>query len=152
MIGANLKSILGQKFSRNEKKVMLIASFGAFIEFYDFTIFGFYSIYFAGQIFPATDNLSSMITVYMVFALGFLCKPIGILLAEELIKKVSSTRILVNTVLIIGLCSFCMGLIPDYKSIGMYAGVLMVIFRMMQGLASGGEIRGMIRYINQNIP
>ena len=152
MIGVNLKTLVEQKYTLQEKKVMLIATFGAFIEFFDFTIFGFYSIYFGGQIFPEKDSLLSMITVYIVFTLGFLCKPLGILIADRLINKVNTKRILINTVLIMGVCSFSMGIIPSHHSIGIYAGILMTVARITQGLASGGEIRGMIRYINQNIP
>ena len=152
MIGMNFKAIREQKYTRDEKKVMLIATFGAFIEFFDFTIFGFYSIYFGGEIFPERDSLLSMITVYLVFTLGFLCKPIGFIIAEKLINKINTKRILINTILIMGICSFIMGVIPSHHSIGIYAGILMILARMLQGLASGGEIRGMMRYINQNIP
>lgn len=152
MIGINLKTLVEQKYTREEKRVVLIATFGAFIEFFDFTIFGFYSIYFGGVIFPEKDSLLSRITVYLVFIIGFLCKPIGIFIANKLINKINIKRILINTVLIIGICSFSMGLIPSHNSTGIYAGILMLIARIIQGLASGGEIRGMIRYINLNIP
>ena len=152
MIGINLKTLIEQKYTLNEKKVMLIATFGAFIEFFDFTIFGFYSIYFGGIIFPEKDDLLSRLTVYLVFTIGFLCKPIGIYITDKLIDKINIKRILITTILIMGICSFSMGIIPSYNSIGIYAGILMLMARIIQGLASGGEIRGMIRYINLNIP
>ncbi len=141
-----------KKYSMDEKKIMLIAAFGAFIEFYDFTIFGFYSIYFGQEIFPETDRLSSMMSVYIVFALGFLCKPIGLFIAQKLIDKTGAKRMLINTILIMGICSLSMGLIPGYTKIGITAGILMLVSRVIQGLASGGEIYGIIRYINQNMP
>lgn len=152
MIGLILQNVLNKKFSRNERKVIFIASLGCFIEFYDFTIFGFYSIYFAPQIYPSDEKLTSMLFAYFVFAIGFLFKILGIILSERLNYKIPAKKMLITTILIMGIATFCSGFLPTYNTIGIYSGLLMVLLRILQGLASGGEIHSMIRHINESMP
>lgn len=131
---------------------MFLASLGGFLEFYDFTIFGFYAVYFAEEIFPDHNRLSSLIDAYIIFALSFLIKPLGMIIFRHFSHQISAKSTLIITVIIMGICSLLMGVIPPFSSIGVAAGWLMMAFRLIQGMASGGEIYGIIRYINEYIP
>ena len=151
LISFNIFNLVKHKFSKSEQKVIFLASLGGGLEFFDFAIFGLYAIYFAPEIFPSPSRLSSIACVYLVFALSFLLKPIGVYLAHHVALRTNPKRVLIITILIIGLSSMAIGLVPPYAVIGAWAGFFMVLFRFIQGIAAGAEAQGMIKYINQNL-
>lgn len=151
LISFNLFNLAKHKFSKAEQKVIFLAALGGGLEFFDFAIFGLYAIYFAPEVFPASSHSSSIAYVYLVFALSFLLKPVGVYLAHHIAIRSNPKRVLIFTILIIGLSSMAIGLVPPYASIGAWAGFLMIFFRFIQGIAAGAEAQGMIKYLNQNI-
>ena len=152
MIGLNLQNLFKQNFTTNEKLVIFVAALGSFLEFYDFTIFGFYTIYFAPKIFHEHDKMPTMMYAYLILTFSVLLKPFGAFLSRRFYRKTDNKRILVNTVLITGFCSFGMGLIPTHKLVGAIAGISMALLRLIQGITSGVEFHSVLSYIKESIP
>jgi MFS family permease len=150
-----IKSWLGflkYDLNKTEFKIISLASMGGMLEFYDFTIYGLFSVYFANQFFPSNDNLISIIASYSVFIIGYIARPIGGILFSHIGDEVGRKIVLVLTLVIMGIASIGIGLLPTYASIGIWAPILLLFFRLVQGLAIGGELPSMIVYVTESMP
>lgn len=120
------------------------ASFiGSAIEWYDFFLYGITSALVFGKLFfPSSDPLSGTLLAFGTFAVGFIARPFGGALAGHLGDRVGRKFVLVSTLLAMGSATTLIGLVPSYDSIGMAAPVLLIVLRIVQGLAVGGEWGG----------
>lgn len=125
---------------------------GGLLEFYDFTIYGLFAGYFAHQFFPSENSFISIIASYSVFVIGYIARPIGGILFSHIGDEIGRKIVLILTMLLMGIASLGMGLLPTYAQIGIYAPILMLLFRLIQGLAIGGELPSMIVYISESMP
>jgi MFS family permease len=135
-----------------EKKIILLSALGGMLEFYDFIIYGIFSLYFAHQFFPSHDPLVSVIESYVVFVLGYIARPIGGIIFSHIGDEQGRKKVLIITIIIMGLASFGIGLLPTYDNIGLAAPCLLLSLRLLQGLALGGELPSTYVYISESMP
>lgn len=143
---------MSAKFTVLEKKILFLASLGGMLEFYDFVIYGIFSAYFANQFFPGHDTLMSIIESYVVFVLGYLARPIGGIFFSHIGDEKGRKQVLIITVILMGVSSLGIGVLPTYASIGIFAPILLLLLRLLQGLAIGGELPSTYVYIRESIP
>lgn len=127
-------------------------SVGHFIEWYDWSIYGFLAAVFAGQMFPAGDAVASLIAGFSAFAIGFLGRPIGALVLCPLADKYGRRALLSATILMAGIGSLVIGLCPTYDQIGVAAPLLIVAARLLQGFSAGGEAQIAVTFLNEHAP
>ncbi|KNC17284.1 MFS transporter [Arthrobacter sp. RIT-PI-e] len=122
------------------------ASFvGTALESYDFYVFGTAAALILGPVFfPEQDALTATLSAFLVFAMGFVARPIGAVLFGHLGDRIGRKRTLIWTILLMGLATGSIGLLPDYDTIGVWAPVILTVLRLLQGLSLGGEWGGSI--------
>lgn len=143
---------LTQKLTQEQKRIIFLSSLGGLLEFYDFTIYGFFAVYFSNQFFPAKDLLVSIIESYSVFVVGYIVRPIGGIIFSHIGDEIGRKTVMIITMVLMGVSSLGLGLCPTYAQIGVWAPILLLIFRLLQGLAIGGELPSMIVYVTESIP
>src|SRR5688572_20467941 len=112
---------------------------GNMLEWYDFVLFGFFAAEIGEHFFPASNPTASLLAAYGTFAAGFLMRPIGGAFFGWVGDRFGRKQALIWSVLAMAFPSFCIGLLPGVATIGIAAPVLLVVFRLLQGLAVGGE-------------
>ena len=132
--------------------VILASSVGTLIEWYDFYIYGTLAPYIAKQFFPAGNVTASYLAALGSFAAGFIVRPFGALFFGRLGDLIGRKYTFLVTLLLMGMSTFCIGLIPGYAKIGMLAPALILFLRLLQGLALGGEYGGAATYVAEHAP
>jgi MFS family permease len=138
--------------TREEKKVILASSLGTIFEWYDFYLYGTLAVIIGNQFFSALDPASRTIFSLLAFAAGFLVRPFGALVFGRLGDMVGRKYTFLITIVIMGLSTFIVGLLPNYASIGVAAPIILIGLRMLQGLALGGEYGGAVVYVAEHSP
>jgi MHS family proline/betaine transporter-like MFS transporter len=133
-------------------KIVLLASLGGTLEFYDFVIFGVFARDIAAAVFPATDPLVSLILSFATFAVGYLARPIGGIVLAHYGDRYGRRAVFLWSVFIMSAATLGMGLVPDYATIGVTASLLMVTLRLVQGFCLGGELPGALTYVVETAP
>ncbi|MBC8130551.1 MAG: MFS transporter, partial [Rhizobiaceae bacterium] len=135
-----------------EKKVILASSLGTIFEWYDFYLYGTLAVIIGAQFFSAFDPATRSIFALLAFAAGFLVRPFGALVFGRLGDLVGRKYTFLITIVIMGLSTFLVGLLPSYEAIGWAAPVILIALRMLQGLALGGEYGGAAVYVAEHAP
>jgi len=135
-----------------EKKVIFASSLGTVFEWYDFYLYGSLAAFIAKHFFSALDPNSAMIFSLLAFAAGFIVRPFGALVFGRLGDMIGRKYTFLVTILIMGLSTFIVGLLPGYASIGIAAPVILIGLRLLQGLALGGEYGGAATYVAEHAP
>jgi hypothetical protein len=138
--------------SAEEKKVIFASSLGTVFEWYDFYLYGSLAAVIAKQFFGGLDPTSAYIFALLAFAAGFLVRPFGALGFGRLGDMIGRKYTFLVTILIMGSATFVVGLLPSYKDIGIAAPIILVVLRMLQGLALGGEYGGAATYVAEHAP
>jgi len=112
---------------------------GNVMEWYDFALYGFMAIIIAKLFFPTGNLMISVIATYGIFAAGFLMRPIGAVFFGRMGDKIGRSRIMLISVIMMVIPTFCLGLLPTYDKAGLIAPILLIIIRLIQGLSVGGE-------------
>jgi len=133
-------------------KVILSAAAGTMIEWYDFYIFGSLSVVLAGHFFPKENPTAGFLLILATFATGFAVRPFGALFFGRIGDLVGRKYAFLVTLLLMGGSTFLIGLLPTYESIGIVAPILLVLLRLLQGLALGGEYGGAAVYVAEHVP
>jgi MFS family permease len=133
-------------------KIVLLASLGGTLEFYDFVIFGVFARDIAQAVFPATDPIVSLILSYATFAVGYLARPIGGIFLSHYGDRYGRRAVFLWSVFIMSGATLGMGLVPTYASWGVWASLLMVSLRLIQGFCLGGELPGALTYVVETAP
>ena len=128
------------------------SSVGTLIEWYDFYIFGSLATILSKQFFPQSNPTAAFLATLATFAAGFIVRPFGALLFGRLGDMVGRKYTFMITLLLMGGSTFAIGLIPGYEQIGMFAPALVLILRLLQGLALGGEYGGAATYVAEHAP
>jgi MFS transporter, MHS family, alpha-ketoglutarate permease len=131
-------------------RTLVGGAIGHFIEWYDWSIYGFLAGIFAGQMFPANDQTASLIASFSAFAIGFLGRPIGAIVLSPLADKYGRRALLSATIVMAGIGSLAMALCPTYAQIGIAAPLLIVAARLLQGFSAGGEYQIAITFLNEH--
>src|SRR5215470_9148444 len=135
-----------------EKKVIFASSLGTVFEWYDFYLYGSLAAIIGKQFFAALDPTAAFIASLMAFAAGFLVRPFGALVFGRLGDMIGRKYTFLVTILIMGLSTFIVGVLPNYASIGIAAPVILIGLRLLQGLALGGEYGGAATYVAEHAP
>lgn len=138
--------------TREEKKVILASSLGTIFEWYDFYLYGTLAVIIGKQFFSAFDPSTQAIFALLAFAAGFLVRPFGALVFGRLGDLVGRKYTFLVTIVIMGASTFLVGLLPSYNEIGWLAPVILIVLRMLQGLALGGEYGGAAVYVAEHAP
>ncbi|HEU5166472.1 MAG TPA: MFS transporter, partial [Chitinophagaceae bacterium] len=134
------------------RSVILASSVGTLIEWYDFYIFGSLATVIATQFFPKTNPTAALLSTLATFAAGFIVRPFGALVFGRLGDLIGRKYTFMLTLIIMGGSTFAIGLIPSYESIGVFAPILILLLRLLQGLALGGEYGGAATYVAEHSP
>ncbi|WP_430435452.1 MFS transporter [Methyloversatilis sp.] len=135
-----------------EKKVIFASSLGTVFEWYDFYLYGSLAAIIAKQFFSGLDPQAAFIFALLAFAAGFIVRPFGALVFGRLGDMIGRKYTFLVTILIMGLSTFIVGVLPNYASIGVAAPVILIALRMLQGLALGGEYGGAATYVAEHAP
>lgn len=134
-------------------KVVLASVVGATIEWYDFFLYGIMAgLVFNAQYFPGHDPVVNTMLAYATFAVGFVARPIGGVIFGHFGDKVGRKSMLIITLTLMGAATFLMGLLPNYATIGLWAPILLLLLRVVQGLAVGGEWGGAVLMTFESAP
>lgn len=135
-----------------EKKVIFASSLGTVFEWYDFYLYGSLAAIIGKQFFTGLDPTAQFIASLMAFAAGFIVRPFGALVFGRLGDMIGRKYTFLVTILIMGLSTFIVGVLPTYDTIGPAAAVILVGLRLLQGLALGGEYGGAATYVAEHAP
>lgn len=123
-------------------RVISACCFGTILEWYDFSIYAYLAPLLAPLFFPQKDRLISIALAYSVFAIGFLVRPLGAILFGHFGDRIGRKKVLVYSMVLIAVSTTSIGLLPTYAQVGKLAPILLIIFRILQGVTIGGEVIG----------
>ena len=133
--------------ARQRRKVIFASSLGTVFEWYDFYLYGSLAAIIARQFFSGLNDTSAFIFALLAFAAGFAVRPFGALVFGRMGDLLGRKTTFLVTILIMGLSTFLVGILPSYASIGVAAPIILIVLRLLQGLALGGEYGGAATYV-----
>jgi MFS family permease len=134
------------------RSVILAASLGTLFEWYDFYLYGSLAVFFGGLFFPSGNETAQLLASLATFGAGFGVRPLGALVFGHLGDLVGRKYTFLITMASMGLSTAFIGFLPTYQSWGLVATVLLVLLRLLQGLALGGEYGGAATYVAEHVP
>jgi MFS family permease len=137
---------------RSHKLIVFAASLGAVFEWYDFYIYGTLAAFFGKLFFPAGNGSAAFLSSLALFGVGFSVRPFGALIFGRLGDLAGRKYTFLVTIVVMGLSTALVGLLPTYAQIGFWAPVILVVLRLAQGLALGGEYGGAATYVAEHAP
>ncbi|KPA99719.1 MULTISPECIES: MFS transporter [Pseudomonas] len=137
---------------KEERRIIFASSLGTVFEWYDFFLYGALAAVISKQFFAGVNDTTAFIFALMAFAAGFLVRPFGALVFGRLGDMIGRKYTFLMTIILMGLSTFAVGLLPTYASIGIAAPIILVLLRMLQGLALGGEYGGAATYVAEHAP
>lgn len=143
---------LSTGLSAEERKVIVASSLGTVFEWYDFILFGSLAGIIAQQFFSKADPTTGLIFALLAFSAGFIVRPLGALVFGRVGDLIGRKYTFLVTILIMGVATFVVGLLPNYDAIGIAAPVILITLRLLQGLAVGGEYGGAVVYVAEHAP
>lgn len=132
--------------------VIMASSMGTLIEWYDFYIFGSLAIVLSTKFFPSDNPTAAFLSTLATFAAGFVVRPFGALFFGRLGDLIGRKYTFMVTLMLMGGATFVIGCVPSYESIGFVAPVIVLVMRLLQGLALGGEYGGAATYVAEHAP
>jgi len=135
--------------------MILIASLGGSLEFYDFIVYGFFAHQIAAQFFPNASSLISMLFAFSVLAIGYVIRPLGGIVLSSWGDRYGRRPVFLGSIIVVTTATICLGLLPNFQSWGMTASILLILLillRMLQGFCVGGEMPGAITYAVEAAP
>ena len=138
--------------TQSEKLVITASSLGTIFEWYDFYLYGLLTAIIAAQFLTGLNPTTSFIMALLIFAAGFVVRPFGALVFGRIGDMVGRRYTFIITLTVMGLSTFLVGCLPTYKTAGVAAPIMLVILRMLQGLALGGEYGGAATYVAEHAP
>ena len=143
---------MAKKSTKGIWKVITASSLGTMIEWYDFYIFGSLAVVLSTKFFPTDNPTAAFLSTLATFAAGFVVRPFGALFFGRLGDLIGRKYTFMVTLLIMGGATFLIGCIPSYQTIGFWAPLFVLILRLLQGLALGGEYGGAATYVAEHAP
>src|SRR6478609_1379283 len=133
-------------------RLVLLASLGGTLEFYDFVVFGIFARDIADALFPAASPIASLMASFAAFAAGYLARPIGGIVLSHFGDRYGRRSVFLASLFIMSAATAGMGLVPTFASWGIAASATMVLLRVVQGLCLGGELPGALTYVVETAP
>ncbi len=140
----------GPRFARDETRVIFASSLGTVFEWYDFYLYATLAPFFAALFFPSGNATAALLSAFVTYAAGFLVRPFGALVFGRVGDIVGRKYTFLVTIVFMGASTFAVGLLPTYSAIGWGAPILLVLLRLVQGLALGGEYGGAATYVAEH--
>jgi MFS family permease len=150
--GTGVASEQAKSMTAAERRVIVASSLGTLFEWYDFFLYGALAVIIAKQFFSGVNDTAAFIFTLLAFAVGFAVRPFGALVFGRLGDLVGRKYTFLITIVIMGLSTFVVGILPNYATIGIAAPVILIGLRMLQGLALGGEYGGAAVYVAEHAP
>ncbi len=138
--------------SAEERRVIVASSVGTVFEWYDFYLYATLAPFFATLFFPKGNATAALLSAFVTYAAGFLVRPFGALIFGRVGDLVGRKYTFIVTISVMGLSTVLVGFLPTYSSIGFSAAILLVLLRLAQGLALGGEYGGAATYVAEHSP
>lgn len=138
--------------AKTVRSVIAASSVGTMIEWYDFYIFGMLSTTISAQFFPKDNPTAALLSTLAIFAAGFIVRPFGALVFGRLGDLIGRKYTFLLTLVLMGGSTFLIGCVPNYESIGVAAPIIVLLLRLLQGLALGGEYGGAATYVAEHAP
>jgi MHS family proline/betaine transporter-like MFS transporter len=136
------------------KKAVTAGAIGNFDEWYDYSVYGFFATVIASQFFPSEDRVASLLATFAVFAVAFFMRPVGAFVFGHYGDTIGRRNTLAAAIILMGIATLMIGVLPSYAQIGVLAPILLVIARLLQGFSAGGEWSGsaafMVEYAPEN--
>ena len=132
------------------RKVAIAACFGTFLEWYDFLTFATLAVAFGPLFFPATDPSTALLASLATFGVGMVVRPIGAALFGSLGDRIGRKPVFMITISLMGIATIGVGFLPTYSQVGIWAPILLVSLRLLQGLSAGGEIGGSAVFLTEH--
>lgn len=137
---------------REKLRIILLSSLGGGLEFYDFVIFAIFAKSIGENFFPASSALATQINSYAVFAVGYLIRPVGGVIFSHFGDKYGRKNSFAFSISLMAGATLCMSVLPNYNQLGIFATLLFVLLRLLQGLSIGGEIPGALTFVSEHMP
>ncbi len=141
-----------RRMTSDERKIIFASSLGTVFEWYDFYLYGSLAAVVGKQFFSGVNETAAFIFALLAFAAGFAVRPFGALVFGRIGDMVGRKYTFLVTILLMGTSTFLVGVLPSYASIGITAPVLLIVLRLVQGLALGGEYGGAATYVAEHAP
>lgn len=136
----------------SSSKIITSCFAGNLLEWYEFAIFGYLTPYISQLFFPADNPTTALLLTYGIFATGFVMRPLGAILMGYIGDRYGRKKGLIISLLMMTIPTTAIGLLPTYEQIGLYAPLLILVCRLIQGISLGGEFSGSIIYLIENAP
>lgn len=137
---------------KEKRKVVISGMLGNGLEWYDYALYGHMAIVFSQLFFPAGDASKNLILTLLIFASGFVSRPLGAVIFGRIGDKYGRKKALTASMILMAIPTGCIGLLPSYESIGIAAPILLTLIRILQGLSLGGAYSGSISYVVEHAP
>ena len=141
-----------QRLSASQWRMVVLASLGGALEFYDFVVYGVFAQYIGRAFFSMLGPMMQLVLSFAVFAIGYLSRPAGGAVLSWFGDRYGRRRVFIVSVMVVSLSTIGMGLVPSYASWGIAATGLMIALRLIQGFCLGGELPGSITYVVETVP
>ena len=142
----------GLDAAARQRLIVFAASLGTVFEWYDFFLYGSLAVFFSSLFFPPGNETAALLASLATFGAGFAVRPFGGLVFGALGDRIGRKRSFLVTMVIMGLSTVLVGLLPTYAQVGVWAPVLLLLLRLLQGLAVGGEYGGAVTYVAEHAP
>ena len=146
----NINNLDSTNSRRSYRKVATAACFGTFLEWYDFLTFATLAVVFGPLFFPSSDPNAGLLASLATFGVGMVVRPIGAALFGSMGDRIGRKPVFMITIALMGFATFSVGFLPSYAQIGIWAPILLVSLRLIQGLSAGGEIGGSAVYLTEH--
>jgi len=132
------------------RKVAIAACFGTFLEWYDFLTFATLAVVFGPLFFPSSDPSTALLASLATFGVGMVVRPVGAAIFGSISDRIGRRPVFMITITLMGIATVCVGFLPTYAQVGIWAPILLVSLRLLQGLSAGGEIGGSAVYLTEH--
>ncbi len=136
--------------SSEQRRVVIASSAGTVFEWYDFYLYAVLAPFFAALFFPPGNDTAALLSAFATYAAGFLVRPFGAIVFGRIGDLVGRKYTFLITIVLMGLSTFAVGLMPTYAQVGIWAPIILVSLRLVQGLALGGEYGGAATYVAEH--
>lgn len=146
------RSSVTAKLTWVQKKAVLAATLGTIVEYTDWVIYATFATILAREYFPAGDSLTALLSVFAVFAVGFIMRPVGGAVLGAFADRYGRKAGLTVSILLMSIASLCIGICPGYETIGIAAPIILVLARLVQGFSAGGEFGSASAFLVESAP
>lgn len=137
---------------KTRRKVVAASFIGNFVEWFDYAVYGYLAVTITAVFFPESDPATGLMLTFALFAVSFLVRPLGGFVWGHLGDKIGRREALAWSILIMSAATFCIALIPSYNTIGIWAPILLLIIRVVQGFSASGEYAGASAFLVEYAP